>query len=211
VVTRLKLDKMISEIEEKIALDKNVKNAFLKFDREFFVPTGFKHLAYKLDALPMSANQWISSPLTVAKVTKHLNITHKVDSILEIGCGSGYQAAILSQLSRRVFTIERIDTLLKSAKARFYALEMMNIITKFADGQKGWTEHAPYDRIVLSAAINSIPNTLFEQLSDDGILIAPIKSGDSEILTKYSKKDGKLIKEDIGLCKFVPILNGIER
>jgi protein-L-isoaspartate(D-aspartate) O-methyltransferase len=211
VVTRLKLEKMISEIEGNITLSKNVKDAFLKFDREFFVPTGFKHLAYKLDALPMSANQWISSPLTVAKVIKHLDINHKVDSILEIGCGSGYQAAILSTLSRRIFTIERIDTLLKSAKARFFALGMMNIITKFDDGQKGWIEHAPYDRIVLSAAINKIPDTLFEQLSDDGILIAPIRSGDSEVLTKYSKKNGKIIKEDIGLCKFVPILNGTER
>jgi protein-L-isoaspartate(D-aspartate) O-methyltransferase len=210
-VTRLKLEKMISEIEGNITLSKNVKDAFLKFDREFFVPTGFKHLAYKLDALPMSANQWISSPLTVAKVIKHLDINHKVDSILEIGCGSGYQAAILSTLSRRIFTIERIDTLLKSAKARFFALGMMNIITKFDDGQKGWIEHAPYDRIVLSAAINKIPDTLFEQLSDDGILIAPIRSGDSEVLTKYSKKNGKIIKEDIGLCKFVPILNGTER
>ena len=210
-MTRLKLEKMISEIEGNITLSKNVKDAFLKFDREFFVPTGFKHLAYKLDALPMSANQWISSPLTVAKVIKHLDINHKVDSILEIGCGSGYQAAILSTLSRRIFTIERIDTLLKSAKARFFALGMMNIITKFDDGQKGWIEHAPYDRIVLSAAINKIPDTLFEQLSDDGILIAPIRSGDSEVLTKYSKKNGKIIKEDIGLCKFVPILNGTER
>ena len=211
MVTRLKLDRMISEIEEKIALNNSVRDAFFKFDREFFVPTGFKHLAYKLEALPMSANQWISSPLTVAKVTNNLDINHKVDSILEIGCGSGYQAAILSTLSRRVFTIERIDTLLKSAKARFFALEMMNIITKFDDGQKGWVEHAPYDRIVLSAAIKTIPPTLFEQLSDDGILIAPIKYGDYEMLTKYSKIDGKIIKEDIGLCKFVPILNGTER
>ena len=210
-MTRLKLDKMISEIEEKIVLNKNVKDAFLKFDREFFVPTGFKHLAYKLDALPMSANQWISSPLTVAKVTNNLNIHNKVDSILEIGCGSGYQAVILSTLSRRVFTIERIDTLLKSAKARFFTLQMMNIITKFDDGQKGWIEHSPYDRIVISATIKTIPDTLFEQLSDNGILIAPIKYGDVEILTKYSKIDGKIVKENLGPCKFVPILDGIER
>jgi len=126
----IKLGKMVEEIEKEFALDPHVRDAFLRIDREAFVPRGFRHLAYKLDALPMGASQWISSPLTVAKMTQHLELK-KVDSILEVGCGSGYQAAILSQICRRVFTIERIDTLIKEARMRFTELEISNIFYPF--------------------------------------------------------------------------------
>ena len=108
---------LVTEIEKHFALDEHVREAFLEVDRESFVPSQFKHLAYQLEALPLAASQWISSPLTVAKMTQHLELDG-VDSVLEVGCGSGYQAAILSKICRRVFTIERIDTLLKEAKSR---------------------------------------------------------------------------------------------
>ena len=106
---------LVVNIEKHFSLDAHVKEAFLAVDREVFVPNQFKHLSYNLDALPLAASQWISSPLTVAKMTQHLELKG-VDSILEVGCGSGYQAAILSKICRRVFTIERIDELMKEAK-----------------------------------------------------------------------------------------------
>jgi len=198
---------MVDEIEKEFSLDPHVRNAFLRVDREAFVPAGFKHLAYKLDALPMAASQWISSPLTVAKMTQHLELK-RVDSILEVGCGSGYQAAILSQICRRVFTIERIDTLIKEARGRFNTLELNNIFTRFDDGQRGWKEYAPYERILFSATAKEIPPVLFEQLAEGGILVAPVQEGPMEIITRYYKRNGRISSEAIEACRFVPVLDG---
>ena len=208
---KFKLNQMVNDIEEHIKLDNSVKNAFLSLDRELFVPSGFRHLAYKLDALPIEANQWISSPLTVAYITQNLELNNRVDSILEIGCGTGYQAGILSYLSRRVFTIERIGSVLHTTKDRFRLLNLMNIISKFDDGQNGWQENAPYDRIILSASIDKVPNNLFNQLKDNGILIAPIKDSGEEFIIKYYKKNNIITSKKIQKCRFVPILNGREK
>jgi protein-L-isoaspartate(D-aspartate) O-methyltransferase len=201
---------MVNEIEKHFALDPIVKKAFLEVDREVFVPTGFRHLAYNLDALPMAASQWISSPLTVAKMTQHLELKN-VDSILEIGCGSGYQAAILSRICRRVFTIERIDTLIKEARSRFAQLEINNIFTRYDDGQRGWSAHAPYERILFSATAKEVPEVLFEQLAEGGILLAPVQEGPLEIITRFYKRKGRINSEPIEACRFVPILDGTDK
>jgi protein-L-isoaspartate(D-aspartate) O-methyltransferase len=202
---------LVNEIEKHFPLDPHVKEAFLSVDREAFVPAEFKHLSYKLDALPLAASQWISSPLTVAKMTQHLELKG-VDSVLEIGCGSGYQAAILSKICRRVFTIERIDELLKSAKARFSQLEMHNIFTRFDDGQRGWKEYAPYERILFSATAKEIPPALFDQLAEGGILIAPIEQSENyHIITRFYKKNGRITTETIEPCLFVPVLDGTQK
>ena len=206
----IKLQKMVEEIEKEFALDPHVRDAFLRISREVFVPKGFRHLAYNLDALPMAASQWISSPLTVAKMTQHLELKN-VDSILEVGCGSGYQAAILSQICRRVFTIERIDTLIKDARMRFSELEINNIFTRFDDGQRGWKAYAPYERILFSATASKIPQLLFDQLAEGGILVAPMQEGPMEIITRFYKRNGRVISENIESCRFVPIVNGTEK
>jgi len=205
------LQKLVDEIEKKFPLDPHVKEAFLSVDREVFVPSGFKQLAYTLDALPLAASQWISSPLTVAKMTQHLELKG-VDSVLEIGCGSGYQAAILSKICRRVFTIERIDELLKEAKKRFSAEELHNIFTRFDDGQRGWKQYAPFERILLSATAKEIPEVLFEQLAEGGILVAPIEQAENyHIITRYYKKNGRITSESIEQSLFVPILDGTQK
>lgn len=201
------LQRMIEDIEKDFKLDENVKNAILSIDRELFVSPVFKHLAYQLDALPLSDNQWISSPLAVAKMTQYLEMDG-VDSVLEIGCGSGYQAAILSKMCRRVFTIERINDLLREAKNRFSELEIHNVFTRFDDGQRGWKEYAPYDRILFSATAEKIPDVLFDQLRDGGILLAPVQEGAMQILTRYYKINGKITSEAIEQCLFVPIIDG---
>jgi protein-L-isoaspartate(D-aspartate) O-methyltransferase len=179
--------------------------AFLEIDRKFFVPRGLEKYAYEITPLPLADNSTISSPLTVAKMTTLLNL-EKVDKVLEIGSGSGYQAAILSKLVRRVFTVERICSLVKEAKKRFEKLRLFNINIKCDDGQKGWREFAPYERILFSVAINEIPTEIFNQLDENGFILAPLNKGNSQIITKFYK-NGK--KEEIEKCEFVPIKKGI--
>jgi protein-L-isoaspartate(D-aspartate) O-methyltransferase len=203
----MKQVRMVEEIEKNFTLYSHVREAFLEVNREKFVPKGFGQMAFNLDALPMKQNQWISSPLTVAKMTQHLELKG-VDSVLEIGCGSGYQAAILSKLCRRVFTIERIDSLLKEAKERFRSEKINNIFTRFDDGQRGWKEYAPFERILFSATAKEVPSRLFEQLAEGGILLAPIEQDGLQIITRYYKRNGKISSEVIEPCLFVPVLNG---
>lgn len=198
------------DIATEVALTPALFTAFSSIDREYFIPEGFRRWAYKLDALPMASCQWISSPVTVAKMTMLLQ-SEGADSVLEIGCGSGYQAAILSQLFRRVFTIERIEPLLKEARERFKKLDFYNIHTRLDDGQKGWREYAPFDRILLSAAIDEVPETLFNQLASGGILVAPIAEEGKQTITRYSKKNSGIVSEKIEQCAFVPVCRGIQK
>ncbi len=205
-----KSEQLASEINKVFPLSPLVQEAIGKTERELFVPQGFKHHAYKLDALPLSANQWISSPLTVAKMTEALS-PEGADSVLEIGCGSGYQAAVLSQLFRRVFTIERIEKLLIEAKGKFAQLKLNNINTRFDDGNKGWKSYAPYDRILFSASAPKPPMHLFDQLKEGGILVTPITHGNKQIITRFIKQNGKITQEQLDECLFVPVLEGVQK
>ncbi len=207
----LRQRKLLEELLKRENLDDSILNAFFETDRSAFVPRGFKNSANSLNALPLAAEQWISSPLTVAKMTKALE--HRgADSVLEIGCGSGYQAAILSRLFRRVFTIERIEGLLSEARHTFKKLGLLNINTKLDDGMHGWTEFAKFDRILLSASIDEIPQNIFDQLSDnDGILVSPITVGNKQIITRYRKNRYMIVKEEVEECLFVPIQRGVSK
>ena len=205
-----KCEQLALEINRVFPLSKNVLNAISKTEREIFVPRGFKHHAYKLDALPLTANQWISSPMTVAKMSEALS-ADGADSVLEIGCGSGYQAAVLSKMFRRVFTIERIEPLLNEAKEAFKTLGLSNINTRFDDGNRGWKSYAPYDRILFSASAPEAPMHLFDQLKDGGILVAPIDEAGKQIITRFVK-NGKNIKvERLEECLFVPVVKGVQK
>ncbi len=205
-----KTARMAEECNKIFELSDEIKEAIANTDREVFVPMGFRHNAYKLDALPLSAAQWISSPLTVAKMTEYL-IPRGADRVLEVGCGSGYQAAVLSHLFRGVFTIERIEPLCLEAKARFRNLNMNNIHVRTDDGQKGWIQYAPYDRILFSATAKEIPEKLFEQLADGGILIAPLQKGSKQVITKFTKIGNRIREEELEDCDFVPILDGVQK
>ncbi|MBK1973516.1 protein-L-isoaspartate(D-aspartate) O-methyltransferase [Campylobacter sp. TTU-622] len=198
---------MTEEIAKKIFINEELFNAFCEVPREIFSP--LKAHAYRLDALPLANSQWISSPLTVAKMTMALNFKD-ADSVLEIGCGSGYQAAILSRIIRRVFTIERIENLAKSASNTFRALGFSNINVRYDDGQNGWKNYAPYDRILFSAYATSIPEIILDQLSDNGILVAPILQNGKQYITRLTKNGTSLQKEILEECLFVPVLDGKE-
>lgn len=193
------------EIGDFVTLTPAVFRAFCETEREIFVP--FSNHAYKLDAQPISDDQWISSPLTVAKMTLALECEN-VDNILEIGCGSGYQAAILSKLAHRIFSVERIQNLANEAKKRFEILNIKNIHVRFDDGNFGLKSYAPYDRILLSAATNEVPKTLFNQLKTGGILVAPVGQN-RQFITKFIKhSDENIEKIVLDECLFVPLLSG---
>lgn len=207
-ITATKTTRLANECNQIFTLSKNVKNAIASTNRELFVPSGFKHSAYKLDALPMGASQWISSPLTVAKMSEYLQPIG-ADRVLEIGCGSGYQAAVLSHMFRGVFTMERIEPLMLQAKFRFKQLNINNIHTRNDDGQNGWIQYAPYDRILFSCTAKEIPPKLFEQLSDGGILVAPMQKDSKQVIVRFKKNGTKIYKEELEDCDFVPVLNGV--
>ena len=207
-ITATKTARLAQECAARFPLSDEVKNAIASTNREAFVPAGFRHNAYKLDALPIGSDQYISSPLTVAKMTEYL-FPRGADRVLEVGCGSGYQAAVLSHLFRGVFTIERIEPLILEAKKRFRALGINNIHTRTDDGQNGWVAYAPYDRILFSATAKEIPNKLFEQLADGGILVAPLQKGNKQVITRFIKSGGRIEEEELEDCDFVPILDGV--
>lgn len=209
-ITIIKTTRMAEEIAKKFPLRPIVKNAIVQTNREAFVPLALRHNAYRLDALPIGAQQYISSPLTVAKMTQYLS-PEGCDSVLEIGCGSGYQAAVLSKVFRRVFTIERIESLLLEAKERFRSLQLGNIHTRTDDGQNGWEQYAPFDRILFSASARAIPQKLFDQLREGGILIAPVERGREQVITRFTKQGGKIHEDPLEVCDFVPVLDGVVR
>jgi len=207
-ITATKTARLAEECNAEFPLSAEIQEAIAKTNREAFVPIGFRNQAYKLDALPIGANQYISSPLTVAKMTEYL-FPRGADRVLEIGCGSGYQAAVLSHLFRGVFTIERIEPLILEAKKRFRELGINNVHTRTDDGQKGWIQYAPYDRILFSATAKEIPQKLFEQLADGGILVAPMERGGKQVITRFLKEGDRIIEEELEDCDFVPVLDGV--
>jgi protein-L-isoaspartate(D-aspartate) O-methyltransferase len=209
-ITATKTARLADECHQRFSLSEDVKNAIANTNREMFVPSGFKHSAYKLDALPMGAAQWISSPLTVAKMSEYLE-PKGADRVLELGCGSGYQAAVLSHMFRGVFTIERIESLMLEAKQRFKKLKIHNIHTRTDDGQNGWSQYAPYDRILFSATAKEIPAKIFDQLSDKGILVAPMQKGNKQIIVRFRKNGSRISKEELEDCDFVPVLDGVQK
>ena len=209
VIEFQKHQKMADEIAKVFPISDELHKAFCQSDRELFVPQGLRIHAFKLDALPLSANQWISSPLTVAKMTEALK-PKGADSVLEIGCGSGYQALILSKLIRRVFTIVRIERLIQEARERFKKLGVSNIHTRYDDGQNGWREFAPYDRILFSVSGVQVPQKLFDQLKMGGILVAPLEKDGKQIITRFTKTEQGIKQETLDSCLFVPVKDGRE-
>jgi protein-L-isoaspartate(D-aspartate) O-methyltransferase len=188
--------------------DQAVLRAMDEVPREFFVETAFVGSAYADQALPIACGQTISQPYVVAYMTEQLNVgpTHRV---LEIGTGSGYQAAVLSRLAREVVTIERYRTLADQARERLKALGYDNVEVVAGDGFKGMPERAPFDRIIITAAAETIPETLMAQLADGGIMILPLGSHEgSQHIIKLTKLQTGTQRENLIPVRFVPMLPG---
>jgi protein-L-isoaspartate(D-aspartate) O-methyltransferase len=183
--------------------DSSVIDAMLTVERHLFVPKSYRNFAYKDTPLPIQCNQTISQPYIVALMTELLNVK-KTDKVLEIGTGSGYQAAVLSLLADTVFTIEIICELATTAKKRLDSLGYDNVIVKCGDGYKGWTEHAPFDGIIVTCAPEEIPPPLIEQLAIDGKLVIPVGSIYQNLML-ITKDSIGITKRSIIPVRFVPM------
>ncbi|MEK6197959.1 MAG: protein-L-isoaspartate(D-aspartate) O-methyltransferase [Desulfobacterales bacterium] len=185
--------------------DQKTLEAMRKVPRHLFVEDAMKNQAYGDSPLPIGRGQTISQPYIVALMTQALGLKGH-ERVLEIGTGSGYQAAILSQICEKVYTVERIDTLLVQARKVFDSLHYLNILTKLDDGTNGWPEYGPYDAIVVTAGGPKVPLPLLEQLADPGILIIPVGDRGVQKLQFVTKKDGEITEKTIELVRFVNLI-----
>jgi protein-L-isoaspartate(D-aspartate) O-methyltransferase len=204
---------LVMELRGQGISDQRVLSALERTPREMFVEEPFQPTAYENIALPIACGQTISQPYIVAYMTEALELDPR-HRVLEIGTGSGYQAAVLAPLCRRVYTIERHKPLLKVAEARFKALKLHNIVVRHADGLAGWSEQAPFDRILLAAAVSEIPDALIQQLKPGGILIAPLSAPGtferiSQHLVKIIRAEDGPVREMLIPVAFVPMLPGL--
>lgn len=185
--------------------DKRVLDAMQRVPRHLFVDESSILNAYSDMALPIGEGQTISQPYMVAVMTELLELTG-TEKVLEIGTGSGYQAAILAELAREVYTIERIAPLTEMAKKKFEVLAYTNVHTRIGDGTMGWPEEAPFERIIITAGAPDIPESLIGQLSDGGIIVVPVGSLYSQQLLKARKSRDGLTTEYHTPCVFVPLI-----
>ncbi len=205
--------RLIMSLREKGILDTNVLAAMERVPRDVFVSNAFKDRSYEDTALPIGLGQTISQPYIVAYMTEALEINDK-HKVLEIGTGCGYQAAVLSKICRRVYTIERHRPLLHLAEQNFNALKIRNVTAIVGDGMKGWPDQSPFDRIIVTASSEQdAPAELLSQLSIGGILIVPIGAqGQTQILRKYVRQsDDVYSKRDLLPVRFVPLLPDVPR
>lgn len=197
---------MVREIRERYGLDsEGVFQAMLQIPREEFVAQKYRDIAYADGPVPLGHGQTISQPYTVAFMTNLLDLSEK-EKVLEIGTGSGYQAAILSLLGAEVFSVERIDPLAREARKRLKRLGFKNIKVRTGSGEYGWKDEAPFDAILVTAGMEWIPEELFRQLKDKGVLVAPVGKGMDKTMIKYIKRGKKIIKKELGIFHFVPFI-----
>ena len=192
-------------------VDKQVLDAMERVDRKNFVNGIFSEKAYDDTPLPIACGQTISQPTVVGLMTQALEVTSR-DKVLEVGTGSGYQAAILSLLARRVYTVERYSILVNNATKVFQNLNISNITTILSDGGHGLEQQAPFDRIIVTAASDDPPASLLSQLKIGGIMIIPVGQSDNmQKLIKIAKKDGGYEYQDLQSVRFVPLVAGTEK
>ena len=204
--------RLIMKLRKSGITDTGVLGAIERVPREVFIPTYFHDQAYEDIALPIGRGQTISQPLVVASMTQELQVNDR-HKVLEIGTGSGYQAAILAKLCRRVYSIERHRPLLALAESRLNELKIRNITCKAADGMKGWIEQAPFDRIIVTAAAGDAPpQALLDQMNIGGIMIIPMgRDKASQFIYRITRSEEGYSCEQLMPVRFVPLLPAIAR
>lgn len=202
-------DRLVRRLRENGIGNEKVLKAIATTPRHEFVDEALSSRAYEDTALPIGQSQTISQPWVVARMTEAILESGPVDKILEVGTGSGYQAAIFASLVPKVFTVERIDELLKLARRRFHKLGLHNIYTRYADGHLGWPSQAPFDGIVVTAAAAEIPDDLLEQLRVGGVMVAPVERRGMQRLLAIRRTEDGFEEEDLGGVIFVPLLSGL--
>ncbi|HEX8000206.1 MAG TPA: protein-L-isoaspartate(D-aspartate) O-methyltransferase [Pyrinomonadaceae bacterium] len=204
---RIPRERMVKRLREHYRIsDRRVLDAMLTLPRHFFVPEALQGRAYGDHALPIAANQTISQPFIVARMSELLELDDR-SRVLEIGAGSGYQTAVLSKLAAQVYAIERIAELAREAQARIRGLGIYNATVKCFDGTLGWSAHAPYDGILVAAGGPDVPEPLLAQLQMGGRLVIPIgETRESQRLIRVIKTEQGYEREDQGACAFVPLI-----
>lgn len=202
--------RLIMALRRQGIADARVLSAIERVPRELFVPEAFADQAYEDMALPIECGQTISQPLVVAYMTQALELGERM-RVLEVGTGSGYQAAVLAHLCRRVYTIERYRTLMREAEERFRKLGLTNITTRVADGVRGWPEQAPFDRIILTAAAETLPQPLIEQLKPDGVMVLPLGGPKEQSLMRVRLTAKGLRMEELLPVRFVPLIESVAK
>lgn len=202
--------RLVMELRQGGITDTEVLSAIERLPRELFVSDMFSDQAYENTALPIAHGQTISQPFVVAFMTQALKLGPRM-KVLEIGTGSGYQTAVLAQMCRRVYTIERYPSLLKEAEQRFAELDISNITAIAADGYLGWPEQAPFPRIIVTAAAPEIPPALIEQLDIGGIMVVPVGDQDQQDILLVEKTETGTNIEKILPVRFVPLVEGVAR
>jgi protein-L-isoaspartate(D-aspartate) O-methyltransferase len=198
--------RLIMELRRNGVTDARVCGVIERLPRELFVPEAFRDQAYEDTALPIGCHQTLSAPIVVGRMTQALELGERM-KVLEVGTGSGYHAAVLSKLCRRVYTVERYRELLEEAERRFADLGISNITWKVGDGTLGWPEQAPFQRIVVTAAANDVPPVLAEQLAVGGVMVVPVDDGVGDPrLLRVRRDDAGLDTEDLGPIRFVPLI-----
>jgi protein-L-isoaspartate(D-aspartate) O-methyltransferase len=200
---------MMLDLRQAGVADGGVLAAMEATPRELFLTDHFKAQAYEDATLPIGYQQTLSAPAVVAKMTEALEITDRM-KVLEIGTGSGYQAAVLAQLCRRLYSIERHPALLQDAEDRFQELGLFNITTQAGDGSLGWPEQAPFERIMVTAAAADVPDALLGQLAEGGIMIVPVGLDENDqYLLKLRRGEDGIETEELGPTRFVPLIAGL--
>ncbi|HPQ22544.1 MAG TPA: protein-L-isoaspartate(D-aspartate) O-methyltransferase [Saprospiraceae bacterium] len=200
---------LISKLRSKGIRDERILSAFWDIPRHYFIDKEFAHLAYEDIAFPIDSEQTISQPFTVATQTVLLDIKEN-DKVLEIGTGSGFQAAVLAYLGAKVYTIERQEKLFKKTHTLLKSIGYERIRTLLGDGYEGSPRFAPFDKIIVTAGANNVPIKLIEQLKEGGVMVIPVGVGDVKKMWKITKIHGSKLKREIhGDFSFVPFLEGV--
>ncbi len=197
--------RLIETLQDKGIKDLAVLRAFDLVPRHLFVPASVRHRAYEDSALPIGSGQTISQPLVHARALEHLALTGR-EKVLEIGTGSAYQTALLSELAAQVFSIERFAALLDRARPLLAQVKARNVSVLLGDGTLGWREYAPYDAIIVSAGAPAIPPALESQLAEGGRMLIPIGDRDEQMLTLFTRRGPNLDRRDIIPARFVPLI-----
>ena len=197
--------RLVEVLQDKGIKDLAVLRAIDTVPRHLFVPESVRHRAYEDTALPIGAGQTISQPWVHARSLELLSLTGH-ERVLEIGTGSAYQTALLAQLAEQVFSVERSTQLLDRARTLLQQANVRNVSVSLGDGTLGWREYSPYDAIVVSAAAPHVPPSLESQLGEGGRLLVPIGGREEQMLTLFTRRDGRLDQRDIAPVRFVPLI-----
>lgn len=195
------------QLRQRDIRDERVLHVMATVPRHLFVPPAWRAQAYDDGPLPIGEEQTISQPYIVAVMTESLRLKG-TETVLEIGTGSGYQAAVLSILAKKVYSIEIIPELAETARERLAALGYKNVEVIIGDGNLGWAQGSPYDAIIVTAAAPRIPLALIEQLAEGGRMVLPVEVGKEQHLLRLQKREGQIIREDLGPVRFVPLISG---